>query len=82
MRAISRNLDLTWRNEVPSGAVNGVNTTFTLAFTPAFPNEVEFYVDGLGWLNGVNFTVSGTTITATDAPATAQSVIARYLRRL
>jgi len=55
--------------EVPSGAINGVNTTFTLADTPIAGSE-ELYLNGiLQNLGGSNdYTISGATITMNSAP--------------
>ena len=49
--------------QTPSGTVNGTNTTFTLANTPAPTSSLEVYRNGLLQTNGVDYTVAGTTIT-------------------
>jgi uncharacterized protein YoxC len=49
--------------ETPSGAVNGTNTTFTLANTPATSASVAIYRNGVLQSNGTDFTISGRTVT-------------------
>jgi len=68
-------------NEVPSGTINGSNTSFTLAFTPQYSGAVQLFLDGLFLTNGTDYTVSGTTITMTTAPAVAQVLTASYWRK-
>lgn len=65
-------------SEVPSGTVNGSNTTFTLSHTPASSSGVIVLLDGINQYNGVDYTVSGNTITFTAAPATGSSPFAYY----
>lgn len=62
-------LSLQWL-ETPSGAVNGVNKTFTLAYTPADPGKVMLFVNGAIQKKDNDFTISGSTITMTVAPLT------------
>ena len=51
--------------EIPTGAINGVNTLYTLAHNIAQIDDV--FVDGAIYLGTV--TVAGATITLADAPA-------------
>jgi hypothetical protein len=62
-------------NESPTGAINGVNTTFTLENTPNVPN-IEVAVNGL---IDPNLTVFGNTFTLATAPLTGYTVRATYL---
>lgn len=65
--------------ETPSGSVNGVNVTFTLANTPVVGSEEVF-------LNGVlqdvgagnDYTISGAVITALTAPLTGEKIRVSY----
>lgn len=68
--------------EIPSGTVNGSNVTFTLGFTPANGAAVQLFVDGLLQLQGagLDYTISGSTITFVAAPATGQTIRAVYPR--
>ena len=58
--------------EQPSGTINGVNTTFTLSFSPNYQQSVMVFVNGLYKAPFVDYTISGTTITFTEAPAAGQ----------
>lgn len=65
--------------ETPSGTVDGVNVTFTLAFTPASGSE-HVYLNGvLQDVGGGNdYTISGPTITFAVAPVTGSKVRVSY----
>ena len=79
-RVIDRFVSEGWvKNETPSGSVNGSNVTFTLAFTPDDPNSVNVYLDGI---LETAYSLSGTTITFTTAPANGQSVRVNYTKKL
>lgn len=65
--------------ETPSGTINGSNTAFTLAHTPVSSTSVVVWLDGVLLLQGVDYTISGSSITATGiVPATGQSLRAYY----
>lgn len=49
--------------ETPRGAINGSNATFTLSQTPAPVTSLQLYRNGLVQTNGVDFTISGSSIT-------------------
>ena len=74
--------------EVPSGTINGVNTTFTLANTPATGNggisTLELFYGGelLKAGSGNDYTISGTTITMLFAPSnsTNGNLTANYMK--
>ena len=55
-------------NEVPTGAINGTNKTFTLANPPKI-DSVMVYQDGVR-LNLTGYTLSGQTLTLNTAPVT------------
>lgn len=59
-------------NETPSGAINGTNTTFTLANTP-ITGKVGVYLNGQRLVEGASedYTISGGTITLADPPNAA-----------
>jgi hypothetical protein len=63
-------------DEVPSGTVNGSNTSFTLSHTPKF---LMLFLDGLECRggSGLEYTISGTTITFTTAPETGGTLRAQ-----
>lgn len=56
--------------ESPSGPINGSNVTFVLSFTPASAADVDFYWDGVYQYQGVDYEISGTTITMASARST------------
>ena len=49
--------------EIPAGAVNGANGTFTVAFPPVPPASLALYRNGLRMEPGQDYTLSGNTIT-------------------
>ncbi len=68
--------------EVPSGTVNGSNTSFTLANTPGAAASVLCHLDGLVLTQGGgnDYTISGATITMATAPATSQTLWCYYVK--
>jgi hypothetical protein len=67
-------------NEVPTGAINGANTTFTVAFTPVaglclYHNGVRLFPGA-----GNDYTVAGTTITMLFTPQTLDTLTADYIK--
>ena len=68
----------TYIDETPAGAVNGSNVTFTLSETPYTLVVLELYVNGLLQKLTTHFSLSGTTITFVDAPATGDILTAAY----
>jgi hypothetical protein len=69
-------------NETPSGTVNGVNVTFTLANTPHANSFVKLYLNGLRQAQGASsdYTVSGTTITFNTAPVSGDVLLCDYVK--
>ena len=64
--------------EVLTGTVDGVNVTFTLTHTPVAGSLHLF--DPLRLRDGVDYTLSGNTITFTTAPSVGATLIADYRR--
>lgn len=56
-------------NELPSGAINGTNTVFALAFTPYPAGSLQLFLNGQYQTQGVDYTLAGSTITFSIAPA-------------
>lgn len=50
-------------NETPSGTINGVNPTFTIANSPSVAGQIMLFLNGILLVNTVGYTISGTTIT-------------------
>ncbi len=71
-----------WQQEAPTGTVNGINTVFTLSATPLFSSGVNVYLNGTFQRPTTDYTISGSTITFTSAPATDTSVYVTYIKRL
>lgn len=67
-------------DEVPTGAVNGTNTVFTVAHEPLENDSVEVYLNGLKKSVGSDYNISGSTITFTTAPVLGQQVRVSYIR--
>jgi len=65
--------------ETPSGTINGVNTTFTLANTPSLDTEQLFLNGVLQEPGGEDYTISGTTITMVDAPIAGDRLKVSYI---
>jgi hypothetical protein len=66
--------------ETPSGAINGVNTVFTLAQTPSPSTSLAVYRNGLRMTSGVDYTLSGAVITfmAGLGPQSSDTLICSY----
>lgn len=67
--------------EAPSGAVNGSNTTFTLANSPVSGTE-QVFLNGILQEPGAgnDYTIAGSTITYLTAPATGDRIRVTYLK--
>jgi hypothetical protein len=50
-------------NETPSGSQDGANQTFTLSRTPNPSTSVELKYNGQSIVQGIDYTLSGNTIT-------------------
>lgn len=67
--------------EVPSGTINGSNTTFTLANSPT-AGTVQIQLNGIMQLVGAgnDYTITGSTITFLSAPLTGDVVLVSYMK--
>ncbi len=66
-------------NETPTGSINGINKTFVLAVAPNPAGSLRLYWNGqLLKAGGVDFTLSGASITMNLAPETNDILIAHY----
>lgn len=65
--------------EIPSGSINGSNTTFTLANTPTSGTE-KVYLNGIRLYPGAgnDYTISTNTITMATAPLTGERIVVDY----
>ncbi len=66
--------------QTPSGAINGVNTTFTLSQTPSPSTSLYAYRNGLLLAPGVDYTLSGNVITfmSGQTPQTNDVLLCTY----
>lgn len=66
--------------EIPAGLVDNTNKVYTLSQTPVNAAGVQFYIDGMIQIQGVDYTISGQTITTSTAarPRVGNSVYAVY----
>jgi hypothetical protein len=66
--------------EVPVGAINGVNTSFTLSQTPNPAASVTVYRNGLRLIPNSDYSISGTSITFTAnlVPHPGDTVLCSY----
>lgn len=71
----------TWYEETPTGVINGSNVTYTLSNTPN-SNSLSLYINRQLLISGgVDYSITGSTITMTNAiPSSFSSLpfIARY----
>jgi hypothetical protein len=66
-------------NETPTGTINGVNTTFTLAHTVSPVASLSLYKNGqLQIAGGADYTLATATITYGSAPKTGDVLTASY----
>ena len=65
--------------EVPTGAIDGLNDTFTLNFTPLV-NTLQVYIDGMRYQDTVDYSLAVATLTLVTPPATGQVLLVDYIR--
>ena len=76
----ARFLDQIFEQEIPTGVVDGVNTSFTLSSSPNSAKAVMIFINGLCLIQGSHYTISVTTITMASAPSIGQVVYAFYTK--
>lgn len=64
--------------EVPSGSINGSNTSFSLTAAPNYASTFSLYKNGLILNQGVDYSISGTAITMATAPLYGETLYATY----
>jgi hypothetical protein len=65
-------------DESPAGALNGVNTTFTLSFAPNPVLSLRLYKNGLLLKPGADYLLSGATITFASTPQATDVIVSYY----
>ena len=80
-RATTVSFDSFVSQEVPTGAIDAINTTYTTASLYRF-NSTEVFVNGIALVRGTGFTESNDqlTLTLTAAPTIGQSVVVNYIK--
>ncbi len=66
-------------NEIPSGLINGVNKTFTLASAPKPTDKCEVFINGIKQKLTTEYSLSGAIITMINAPAPTDTIFVNYL---
>lgn len=66
--------------EVPAGSVNGSNTVFTLSQAPSPPGSLQLYRNGILMKTGIDYTLSGATVTfgGQSVPQTNDLLLASF----
>jgi hypothetical protein len=69
-------------NETPTGAVNGSNTDFELAYMPSPPSSIKLFKGGVLMRQGLanDYTVDNQTIIFNDAPQINDVLVVFYRR--
>jgi hypothetical protein len=65
---IGSNLQKPWRLVNVSGTINGSNVTFTISPTPFDANSIQLYLARQPQIQGIDYTISGGTITYVVPP--------------
>jgi hypothetical protein len=68
---IGNNLQKPWRLVNVSGTINGSNTTFTISPAPFDSNSINLMLNYQPQIQGIDYTISGTTITYVTPPPAA-----------
>lgn len=70
-------VQVSW-DETPSGTVNGINDIFTLANAPIPAASLQLFQNGILAIQGIDYTLTGNTITFSNAPSTGAFLNAFY----
>lgn len=68
-------------NQIPSGTIDGVNLTFNLASVPNPASSLRLYRNGIMLMRGMDYTLSGSTITflnTSTTPGSGDSLVSFY----
>lgn len=69
---------VTFTQVAPTGAVDGSNVTYTLPSAPSAPANLFLFLDGIMQYEGIDYTITGTTITMAASPQVGQTLWAVY----
>ena len=65
--------------EVPSGAIDGINETYTLAHTPSPSASLQLFLNGALQTEGEDFSLATNTITFNVPPLAGSVLVAYYM---
>lgn len=71
---------VTFVEETPVGALNGINTALTLSFTPSPAASLNLFLNGVEQVPSTDYTVSGNALAFTIPPKASDLLIAQYTR--
>jgi hypothetical protein len=74
-------LDDIFEQVTPSGTINSSNASFTLPSLPHSNKSVLLFINGIMQRQGLEYTISGSTITMTAAPQAGSDIFAWYVKR-
>lgn len=81
MKIVGRFLENFFEQEVPSGSVDGINASFTLGNDPIYDKTVWLFNNGLIQRQTTDYSISGNTITYTNAPPSGTKIYAIYFKK-
>lgn len=73
-------LNLFVDDETPSGTQDGINKSFNLNFVPMPPNSLRLYKNGALLAFGIDYILTGSSLSLAGAPVSADIVLAYYRR--
>lgn len=73
-------IDDIFKQEIPSGVVDGVNKEFTLSKFPHSEDGTIVFLNGVPLLFGSEFTMSNKVLTLVEAPVEGQRVFVWYVK--
>ena len=65
-------------DEIPSGLIDGVNTSFTIVNTPKV-GTFNLYLNGVKQYLNTHYTISGVNLTLTSAPLAGDIITCSYI---
>ena len=64
--------------EIPAGAIDGLNTVYTLANAPVPATSLQLYLNRVLMVDTTDYALVGLTITMTLAPQVGDTFVAYY----
>lgn len=79
MRSQGKWLGSIWVHSTATG--NGSATAYSLPSAPAEADAVDVYLNGIHQRKTTDYSISSSTVTFVTAPATAENIYFRYIKR-